>query len=222
MVIPLIVESQRALTTVHEDGQEIAQSIPDFQIQNGEVMLEQEEESFIHQTNTFLFFFDPAGEMTTDTIGQNMETLGIPIGIGVMEDEFYFSILAYDLGLPYSQLDGLTGEYLRGMLNDVGTYNFLYGVLFFFIFLVISFFNVAFEILIYTLFANIIASFMRKRYRFGENWKIITVASTVPIVVFTLLNLFGIYPFLQLELKALAALVFYYIAVKNDPDKQEP
>ncbi|WP_156907938.1 DUF1189 domain-containing protein [Atopococcus tabaci] len=216
MAVPFLVQALRTLSSIHEDGQEIAQSIPDFQVQNGEVILEQDAESFVYQTDTFLFFFDPEGKMSTDTISRNTQRLGVPIGFGVMENELHFSVLSYDLGLPYNQLDGLTGAELRGLMNSVGTYDAVYLLLFFLVFFVISLANLAFELLVYTIFANLVAAVLRRRYRFGENWKMITVSATVPVILFAVLNLMGVYLLWQIELKGLVTLLYYYNAIKND------
>lgn len=219
VVLPIFVESQRALSSMRNDAEDIAESIPDFEVVNGEMTMEEETDSFVYQSNTFLFFFDPHGEMTTDTITANTQNLGVPIGIGVMSDVFYLSLLTYEVSLPYSQLEGFSGNNLRLILTQVGTMNIWSALMALVILLIGGLFNVLFELLIYTLFASLISSFTRRRYRFAENWKIVMVAATAPFVVFSLLNIFRIYPFLQLEIKAVATLILYNIATKHDPEK---
>src|SRR5690554_432103 len=41
------------------DGQEITETLPAFEIRNEELVVADDQESYIHQTDSFLFFFDP-------------------------------------------------------------------------------------------------------------------------------------------------------------------
>lgn len=215
--LPIFVQSYQILNDFRNDGQIIAESIPAFKIENGQIITEEPAESFIYQTDSIIFTFDPAGQQTTEDVDRNL--IGTTIGIALLEDRFYLSVPGYPLQFSYSQLDGVTDAFFADVLFGVQSIDgFLLLVVLLFVWL-FSLLLVLIYNLLYTILANLISVFIRRDIRFGENWKIVLFASTLPIIFFSLLNIFNLVPRFQFEITVLLTLYFYYLAIRQLPDE---
>ena len=79
----------------------------------------------------------------------------------------------------------------------------------------ISSFSVLLTLLIIALFANVLIGFMRKKLLFREILKMALIAAAIPVLFFSLLNGFDIYPMVQDEAIVLIGIFYFYKALKD-------
>lgn len=190
--------------------QDIQEKTPPFTVQDGNLLVEDPIDSFVYQTDTFLYFFDPSGEMNRQVIDENIE-LGIaPIAIGFLEDELYVSTPINQAGLDFDQLEGLD----HTILSDRFIGQFL-GLLSLSLFLSV-FVSTSAMSLLTALFAMFIVRINQKRYSFVQIWKVVLAASFLPYLTFAVLILFQILPIIALPiLRILPLLITSYSTIKH-------
>lgn len=198
LAIPISAQVVQIFGTIRQDGQQIAENIPDFTIQEGHLVTEKNQEGFIYQTDSIIFTFDPEGKRTAQDISEDM--LGNLLSVGLLQEgavitlpatESVTSILGSNqLSIPYSsaQISQLTGKSLRQSIleNQLPWWIF---PLTFLVALYPAFISLIFTMILATLFANLIARFRGLQPRFLNNLKIIIFCSTVPVLVTMILNL---------------------------------
>lgn len=214
MLIPMSVQMIGLLQNLRTDGIEIAQTIPDFTIEQNRLMATEPMKSYIHYTDTFAFFFDPNGDVSEKDVDTSIETTTSLIGIALLQEKLYFYTPVYSFSTSYTQLSSLTAEQIRELFQAVGNLSGLSAVVFGLFFWSFVLLNLLIELLIYTLFANIYSTLMGMRHKFSDTWKIVMVASTLPTVFFALLEFVGITPIFQLEAKGLVIMVLFMLALK--------
>ena len=214
MLIPMSFQVVNVLQNLHTDGAEIAEKIPDFSIENDTLSVPEKMKSYIHHTDTFTFFFDPNGEISEKEVDDSIANTTSMIGVALLKNELYFNASLYTFSTPYDQIRTFTADQIREPFRTIGNLGGLSSILFGFIFWFIVFINLLIELLIYTLFANIFSSLMGIRQKFGQTWKIVMVASTLPITFFALLDFVGVTPIFELEAKGIAIMVLFLLAMK--------
>jgi hypothetical protein len=117
--------------------------------------------------------------------------------------------------LPYEQSDDLTDQSFKKLLGNFSSDRLFSGVIMLLFSLFISSFSVLLTLLIIALFANVLTGFMRKKLPFREILRMALIASVVPVVFFSLLNGFGLYPMIQDEAIALIGIFYFYRALKE-------
>ncbi|MFL2106266.1 DUF1189 domain-containing protein [Desemzia sp. FAM 23991] len=218
LTIPSWVQTNQLLTDFIQDGQEVAQNIPDFEIENNQITPAEDAESFIYQTNSIIFAFDPSGNITSSDIDKRVS--GNTLGISLLEDGLYLSIPLYPIQFPYSQLNGMDQDTFKDVILGLQTVNpFVLGITFVLLWVSSLILALIYNFL-YTVFGNLIATITRKPLRFSETWKVVLVASTLPTILFTVLNLFNIHPLFQLEVQLGVTIYFYYLSIKSIPKKE--
>ncbi|WP_208560125.1 DUF1189 domain-containing protein [Marinilactibacillus kalidii] len=206
-VVPII-------SSIQTDGQELAEKIPDFEIVDG-MLSAPDEESYIHQTDSFLLFFAPDNQFTTEEIDKNLTRLTVPVGIGLLQNDFYISFQGYGVETPYDQLGTFTGESLRTLLNSFGSFSILtYVFTFIFTYLGIGLITL-FELIFILLFANLLSKILRSQLRFKENLRIAVLASILPTIAIEFATFFGILSAYTFELKIGLSLYLFYLAIKD-------
>ncbi|MGO1748010.1 DUF1189 domain-containing protein [Alkalibacterium gilvum] len=198
-----------------EDGQEITEKLPSFQITDDKLMVEEKTESYVHQTNSFLFFFDPNDSIQEEEIDTNVERLNTPIGIGLMDDQFYLNIVGQSLPVSYAQLGTFNDSDFKDIMADMGRFS---PVVLFFTFVVTyiaSGFSLLYEWLIIALFANVMKTFARIAIPFGKIARMALIALSVPTVIFALFETFGLFIPFTFEITLGFSLLFVYRSLKN-------
>lgn len=216
--VPTWIQGNSIINDFSRDGQIIAKSIPSFTIENDQLVTNEPVKSFIYQTDSIIFTFDPNGERTVEDVDQDQ--IANLVGIALLEDRLYFSLPSYPIQLPYTQLNGLTSETFIDILFSVQSFN---GTVLVMAFIVLGFITVFITLLytlLYTLFANSLSLLTGRQLTFGENWKIVLFASTLPTLFIAFLNSFGLIPAFQLEIKAVVTLFIYYLAIRTIPKKK--
>ncbi|SFJ90026.1 Protein of unknown function [Marinilactibacillus piezotolerans] len=202
------------INSIKSDGKEIANDLPEFSVADGTLKAE-EGESYIHQTNTFLFFFDPDNQTSSNEIDQNMERLQVPIGIGLFEEEVYVNLSGFVMETPYSQMDDFDNETIQGIFNELGDFSIIsYIISFVILYIGLGLFTL-FDLLFIILFANLFSRVLRSNLTFKENIKIAIVSALMPtlaVEIASVSNLLSTYTF---ELKILLSLFFFYLTIKE-------
>ncbi len=214
------------MSGLREDGQEIATRIPAFEIVDGSLVTEESQESYIHQTNSFLFFFDPNGDIAPEEIDSNLERLNVPIGVALLENSMYLAIPAAGMSgrqLPftYDQLDGFNNERLSQLFIQIGTISPIVLLLIFLIGYVASMFTLAYNWLILALFANVIALLLRVNSPFRKNARMALLSLSIPTLAISVIEAFGFYLPFSFEFKLLFGIFFLYQSFKEIAPKKE-
>lgn len=209
------------LSSLQEDGSEIAQQIPEFTISDNRLIVEEGQESYVHQTNSFLFFFDPNGTIQTSEIDANLSRLNVPIGIGLMQDEFYLNITGRSLPVTYDQLDGFTHSNFITLMNQIGTLSPIVLLFIFVVAYVASSLSLLYEWLIIALITNILVTLFRLRFPFKKNARIALVSLGIPTLAISSIEAFGIFIPFAFEMKIGFAVYFIYTSLKEIAPKKK-
>lgn len=222
MLLPLSFEVSNILQHLHQDGTAIAEKIPDFEIKDGTLTVPEKMKSYVQNTSTLSFFFDPNGELTKEDIDRAIEQSDSFIGVGMLQKELYLNASLYYFSFNYTDFSSpLTPVQVKAPFKAMGKLGIAGSVLFALMLFLLVFVNLLVEMLLFTLFANIFGSFWGVRQRFGETWKMIVVASTLPTVFFSILQLLGLNPFFQLEAKGFIILILFFMASRNSSSNRK-
>lgn len=137
------------------------------------------------------------------------------IGFSLLEKNLYLSIPFYPMEIPYSQLNGLNDVTMKEIILNMQDTNPLILLLTFVLLWISSIILIVIYNFLYTVFGNLVAAITRKPIRFKETWKVVLFASTLPTVLFALLNAFNIQPLFQIEIQSIITVFFYYKAIKK-------
>lgn len=137
------------------------------------------------------------------------------IGFSLLEKNLYLSIPFYPMEIPYSQLNGFNDVTMKEIILNMQDTNPLILLLTFVLLWISSVILIVIYNFLYTVFGNLVAAITRKPIRFKETWKVVLFASTLPTVLFALLNAFNIQPLFQIEIQSIITVFFYYKAIKK-------
>lgn len=197
---------KKEVNKISKDYQEIQASIPDYELIDDK--LQSDQESYIYQTDSLVFYFDPQDEIDTQLIDQNMEKQQPPISAALQKEYIYLNVLGQSRSLKYSDFD-LTTQDLKSLLN-VNTFSSpLYFSIILLVLLVFNLFLYASQLLFITIFANLISFIQNSKLSFFQNAKITIVASIVPFIIMGLLNTFNLSITYQFEITAMATLILF-------------
>lgn len=213
ITLPVWIETTQTLNEFIRNGQEIAENIPSFTIENDELVPQEQDESFIYQTNSIIFAFDPNGKISSSDMDRRV--FNNTIGFSLLENNLYLSIPLYPMEIPYSQLNGLDDVTVKEIILNMQDTNPLILLLTFVLLWISSIILIIIYNFLYTVFGNLVAAITRKPIRFNETWKIVLFASTLPTILFALLNTFNIQPLFQVEIQLVVTVFFYYKAIKH-------
>lgn len=200
---------------LNEDSQEIVETLPAFEVIDNELVVEEETESYVHQTESFLFFFDPNDSIQEEEIDTNVERLNVPIGIGLMDDQFYLNIMGQSLPVSYEQLDGFTDTDFRDVMSDMGQFSPVVLIVIFIVTYLASSFSLLYEWLIIALFGNILKTLFRIALPFRKVARMALVALSAPTIIFSIFEAFGLFLPFSFEITLGFSIYFLYASLKN-------
>lgn len=209
------------ISNLRDDGAEISEKVPSFEITDSKIVTDEGQESYIHQTDSFLFFFDPNGEIEEEEITTNLNRLNVPVGIALLEDSFQLYVIGQNLPLSYDQIDGFDRAGLLDIFQQIGSFSPL---VLFFIFIVAflaSSFSLIYRWLLIALMTNIVSTLLRLRFPFKKNARVALVSLTIPVLGLALVEAFGIFIPYSFELTIAFALFFIYSSYKRIAPKIE-
>lgn len=209
-------------TQLSDDSQEIADQIPEFTVENGQ--LETSEDSYIHLTDSFTFFFDPSDEISQRTIEQNLSLQSSPIALGILTDEIYFNFNGNEQSISYDQFGNFDDNSIRELFNQFSSFSIVSILIVLAILFLLTSFVFLWEFIPIVIFAYMIALFSRNRIRFFDSAKMVAVAITLPTLLFSIINLFGIVIPFQYELRFIFTLILFGVTLhemKQQKSKKE-
>lgn len=215
LTIPSWVQTTALLNDFMNDGQEVANQIPEFTVENDQLIPGEDAQSFIYQTDSIIFSFDPSGEITPDEVENRIR--GNTIGVSLLENGLYLSIPFYPIEFSYSQLNGINDTMFKEVLSSLQQMNPIVIGITFIVLWASSLILAVIYNFVYTVFGNLVAAITRKQIRFSETWKMVLFASTLPTLFFAILNAFTIQPLFQFEIQVGITVYFYYLALKTLP-----
>ncbi len=198
--IPITLPVIQVFHAIQADGQEIAKNIPDFTISDGKIQTKAVE-GFIYQTDSIIFTFAPDGQRSAEDVAQDM--VGNFLSIGLLAEELVVSFPATDaalsilgsnqLELSYREaaMENLNGQTFRNLLANNQLPWWMY-LLTFVVAFYPSFLNLLSTLVLATLFGNLYARFKQVGYSFLENLKMMVVAMTLPLLILTVIQSFGL------------------------------
>lgn len=201
------------LNEISEDFNEIKESIPNFELKDN--ALTSTSESYIYQTDSMMFYFDPDNNIDTDTISRNANRVTAPVSTALLRDGLYVNFIGRSYYLPYNDIENLTTKDLQILVSSFGNMSNNTTLIFIFVVFVMQFFLFIYELIPLTLMATIVSVFSRLRLNLIQNYKIILLA-VIPVSI--LINLIHtiIYPLnFQFEITIIMTLLTYYISISN-------
>lgn len=207
-----IFDVKEEFDTLSEDYQEIQSSIPDYELVDGK--LESTEESYIYQTDSLVFYFDPENKIETSLIDKNMEKQQAPISAALHEKEIYLNILGQSRSLQYADFD-LKSQDLKAIINLENFSNPLYFMIIIAILLIFNLFLYLMQLFSISIFANFISFILRSKLTFFQNAKIALIASIIPSILIAVLTAFNLSISYQYEIITLSSLLLFYLAVEE-------
>ncbi|MFC0234588.1 DUF1189 family protein [Vagococcus entomophilus] len=220
---PLLFQSYSVLQEVAKDGASIAKSVPEFSIQNGVLSSKEDMKSFIYQTNSIIFTFDPEGKRTDESVQKDL--IGTTLGIAFLKDHLVIATATdqtlggllpknpFSIRYTHSELQTMNGQLLKNLFTFPQKSTMLKGFIFF-VCLIPTFLSLAFEFFIFTLFLTSFSKFRGLNFTTGDTFKLLVICSFYPAVLSTLLN-FLIPNFPGSILLMLMTLWLYFLSTKK-------
>ena len=198
-------------TQFSDDFEEVKESIPEFDLVEGELV--SSTDSFIYQTNSIVFYFDSEDKMDTETIDSNMNMHSAPISLGLLNNQIYFNAVGTSYSFVYENFPNLTAEELSSLIHEMGNFSTgMYFILILVLFILNMFIYIT-QLIPITLFANIISVFRRTRLIFFQNAKISLLASIGPFLMMYILNAFQLQIYYQFEIILVTSLILFYMSI---------
>lgn len=214
--IPFLTDTLNLFSRFSRDTELVLDKMPAFTIENGTIHPNPPvKQAIIVKTESLLFVFDPFDQYSVREERRDMEKARLGLIIDI--DSFLFQSSEVPIRIDYTSAEGLTDEFFRTLLSRfsnrdplmilvIALFSFLTGMV-----------ETAIRFLFFTLLANIVAALMRRRFNFGENWRMMMVAGFVPTVLFVFLNAFSLHAYGQLQIIGLLSLYLYYRGLKETP-----
>ncbi|MBO6326305.1 DUF1189 domain-containing protein [Enterococcus gallinarum] len=228
LAVPTTLQVNDIFQDFQRDSQKIAQKIPNFTIENGQLATSGQAEGFIYQTNSIIFTFDPEGKRNAIDIAS--DATASVLSIGLLKDEIVISfpgtgfsssfLDTNQLKLSYSEpvIKNLDGKKIRESLSS-NQIPWWLQLIVFLIALYPAFLNLLITLIMGTFVANIYTKLKLFSYSFFENLKILIVSAALPTILSVLIQLF-VPSFDATTFILFAALFLFAQGVKGSPKIQ--
>jgi hypothetical protein len=199
LAIPITIQVNAIFHDFQQDSQKIAQKIPDFTLENGQLNTADDSEGFIYQTNSIIFTFDPEGKRNATDIAS--DATASVLSVGLLKNEIVISFPG--TGLTTSLLDtnqlkfsydeaaikNLDGQSIRQTLEN-NQIPWWMQVIVFLVALYPTFLNLLITLIMGTFIANIYTKLKLFPYTFFENLKILIVSAALSTIVSVVIQFF--------------------------------
>ncbi|MDN6639852.1 MAG: DUF1189 domain-containing protein [Tetragenococcus sp.] len=221
--IPITIQVGNVFSDIQSDGEQIAEQIPDFTIEDGE-MQTQEQDGFIYQTDSIIFTFDPEGQRTPEDISSDM--IGNFLSVGLLQNEAVLSVQSneateavlgdnqFEFSYDEERLQNLSGEELRDELSQ-SNLPWWTPLIILVVAAYPSFINLIITFLITTIIGNLYSRIRRVKNRFLDNLKIMIASATLPVIIGAVINSFSA-RFDSTTFVAILAFFIFMRAIKNE------
>lgn len=229
LLIPITKETWSIVSSLENDFQKIAKELPDFSIEDNQLVTTEKESSFIYTSKEFVFMFDPEDIKTASDFQKDL--IGSEIGVGILQDGMIFAVAddsslatvldASLIEFPYSE--STVSQFRQTVFSVLAistSEKFLMvslAVLLTGIPLLISF---SFSLFIGTFFAHSFSGARALGLKMKNSFKIMLNVSTLPMLVCAGIALFK--PDFQITSIVLIGSMFLYFQVLKqqiDPNK---
>lgn len=202
-IILSIPDMLQTVRTVHDyqiEANKIMQKLPDFTIKKGQLTTDNDVKGFVYQSDTCIFTFDPKGKRTTEDVRK--DTLNNVISIALLKNKLVLSAPDNELiesfagkdyvSIPYkkSQLfKNFKRSDFKSLVDTTDKQFLLETLIYLFAILWPILVDLIFVLLITTFIVNLYSRLSLYPYRFRDNFRLITVAATIPVVLMTIVQL---------------------------------
>lgn len=202
-----------AVRKVQTDFEEIGQSLPNFKIVNNELI--SEEKSYIYQTDSMIFYFDPDNHVNKQLIDNNMDNLSTPVSTALLKDEIYISFLNQGYNIKYSEINNFTAETFKAIFTRFEFFSYGHWLIFILLIILFRLFSYIYQLLLLSLIANIVAIFSGTRLKFVQTMKITMLANIIPIIGLNIITLFFGPIAYQFETVLIMTTFIFYMSIKE-------
>ena len=211
-ILPIFTQLYRSYQELSPSLADIQSKIPDFEIQNGEMLLEEDINSFIYEIDSALFVFDPHGEVNRETLNKNLDN-GYFMAGGFLEDELYVVNHLNEISLPYQSVEGLDQSIFSRSF-------FIQFVIILSLVLILSTFIAVLAASLFTaLFVKLITLINVYKYTFGQIWKIVLAAFLIPGLLALVLTLFHLNSLFFTSIIRIIPIFLAIYSIFHDPEK---
>lgn len=211
-LLPIFTQLYRSYQELSPSLADIQSKIPDFEIQNGEMILEEDVNSFIYEIDSGLFIFDPHGELSRETVNKNLEN-GYLMAGGFLEDELYVVNHLNEISLPYQVINGLD----QSIFSRSFFIQFLAALS---LVLIISVFLATLLTSLFTaLFVKLITLINGYKYTFGQVWKIVLAAFLIPGLFALAATFFNLHSLFFTSIIRIIPIFLAVYSIFHDPEK---
>lgn len=228
LALPICFQTFKMLHSIQADGQKIAAKVPDFTIKDDQ-LVSSDEKGFIYQTNSIIFTYDPEGKRTTEDVANDM--VGNLFSVGLLKDKLVVAtqsssltnavLGSNQLEIPYSEktIQGLTGQQVRSYIGNTQLPWWL-PILTLVIAIYPTLLNLFLTLVIATFIANFNARLRRLPLKFTDNLKILIFASTLPVLLGTVIQFFA--PTFDTGIFVMIVALFTFFQVLKSFPKPDP
>jgi len=210
--IPNFLDTLKVFELMATNGQSIANQIPAYEVTDGK-MTASGTDGFIYKTDLMTYAYDPDNSITTDEVTTGNGTL---ITLENNTDNVTLTIMGQAMVFTYDQLASSgTSEGLKTVVTAMSTLNLAYYPLVFIMVAIGNLFNILLAAVMIALVIGLLPDAIRLRLKFKMRLHLAIVSITMPLLVITICNLFGLYAIYQLELMYLFALVRIWLLLKK-------
>lgn len=212
MSIPYALDSVNDLRTIGNDMGKIAERIPAFVIEDGEIKFEADlDRPFISKTNTVTLFIN--SDQLNDSNLVDKEIARVPISLFLEQTKLIFKTPQQSFEFNYDLFEGLSDAFFQTIMTQFNNLSFFTLLPILIVSFLAGIIETGVQVLLLTMMVNIYALLSRLQLPFSLNLKFIMVASFIPVSIFSIMNSFSIYPNSQLMLISILTLYFYHIGV---------
>lgn len=210
--IPNFLDTLQVFDLLASNGQSVANQIPAYEIADGK-MTASGTEPFIFKTDLMTYAYDPDNQITTDQVTSGNGSL---ITLENNTDNVTLTIMGQAMAFTYDQLaDSASSEGLKAIVIAMTTLSLAYYPLVFIMVVLGNLFNILLAAIMIAIIIGLLPDAIRLRLKFKMRLHLAIVAITMPLIVITVCNLFGLYAIYQLELMYLFALVRIWQLLKK-------
>lgn len=214
IALSLIVIFLSTFNVLQSEYKEITDNLPDFSIQDNTLSLAQPTDSFIYQGSAYVFYFDPNGDISQQTIEHNINEQNGFIGLGFFKDGFDVNVLDSKTRFSYEELDGIS----KADLIDIGSASTSLKTITLLLILPTVLIYFALSILSNTILSYLLTLFTPHKYSFKDRYKMSMTALTWPIIISSILHAFGLFLPLETSIITLYTLFIFYYGLRKDPN----
>lgn len=225
LAIPITLQVIDIFQDVQADSQEIAQSIPDFTIVDGQLQTVEETEGFIYQTNSIIFTFDPQGKRTPTDVAADVT--GSRIAVGLLKEQLIVYLPSSGLSVSLLDSNQLDFDYSEPALRNLNgaaikdalanqSIPWLIKIVVFIVALYPTFLSLLVTLIMGNFIATIYTRLKLFPYTFFENLKMLIVSAALPSLISVLVQ-FILPSFDSSTFILFASLFLFTQAVKNTP-----